>query len=284
MNIQRGIGILLFALVTCVLGTPRADAQSASTRYAAIWERRPGPAWAARHGLTSAAYQQEFNRLTGLGYRPIEVNGYGVGGRDYYAAIWERRSGPAWVARHGLTSAAYQQEFNRLTGLGYRLIDVSGYNVGGQARYAGIWERRSGPAWVARHGLTSAAYQREFDRLTGLGYRLIDVSGYAIRGQDYYAAIWERRSGPAWVARHGLTSAQYQTAFNNYTADGYHPIDVSGWGNNGTAHFAAIWERGSSPAWVARHGLTSAEYQAAFDQFVREGYRLVHVSGYSPNN
>lgn len=43
--------------------------------------------------------------------------------------------------------------------------------------------------------------------------------------------------------------------------------------------FAAIFEKGG-PAWVARHGLTASQYQAAFDQFTRQGYRLSVVSGY----
>src|SRR4051794_24670874 len=39
----------------------------------------------------------------------------------------------AWIGRHGLTSAQYQLAFNTYVGKGYRLIDVSGYEVSGQA-------------------------------------------------------------------------------------------------------------------------------------------------------
>jgi Bacterial tandem repeat domain 1 len=38
---------------------------------------------------------------------------------------------------------------------------------------------------------------------------------------------------------------------------------------------------GPMPAWQARHGLTSEQYQATFDQLVAEGYRLELVGGYS---
>ena len=37
---------------------------------------------------------------------------------------------------------------------------------------------------------------------------------------------------------------------------------------------------GAADPWIARHGLTSAQYQAAFNQFVGEGYLLDWVSGY----
>jgi len=185
-------------------GSVRSPLEAAPqfTRYAAFWDKSSGPAWQARHGLSSAQYQQEFDRLSGQGYRLVEVSGYSVDDKDTYAAIWEQRPGPAWQARHGLTSAQYQQEFDRLASQGYRPVDVSGYTVAGQDHYAAIWEQRPSPAWQARHGLTSAQYQQEFDRLMGQGYRLVDVSGYSVNGQDRYAAIWEQSQGPAWQARH----------------------------------------------------------------------------------
>jgi hypothetical protein len=84
-----------------------------------------------------------------------------------YAAIWEKASGPAFIARHGLTSQQFQQEFDKLIGQGFCLSVVSGYAVGGQAHYAAIWEQKSCPNFVARHGLTSQQYQQEFDNLVG---------------------------------------------------------------------------------------------------------------------
>lgn len=32
--------------------------------------------------------------------------------------------------------------------------------------------------------------------------------------------------------------------------------------------------------WQARHGLTAADHQAAFDQLTARGYRLLKISGY----
>ena len=150
-----------------------------------------------------------------------------------------------------------------------------------QAEYAAIWEQSSGPARQARNGLTSAQYQSTFDQLVSQGYRLIQVSGYSVNGQDLYAAIWEQSSGPARQARHGLTSAQYQSTFNQLVSQGYRLVDVSGYSVNGQDLYAAIWEQSSGPARQARHGLTSAQYQSTFNQLVSQGYRLVDVSGYS---
>ena len=57
-------------------------------------------------------------------------------------------------------------------------------------------------AWQARHGLTGAQYQTEFDRLVAQGYRLIDINGYSVNGIERYAAIWEQ--SPAGPGKRGM--------------------------------------------------------------------------------
>ncbi|HEY5802025.1 MAG TPA: hypothetical protein VIT92_17510 [Burkholderiaceae bacterium] len=260
----------------------RLETSAEFSRFAAIWEKQSGPAWQARHGLSGIEYQQAFDSLTRQGYRLTDVSGYGVAGQDRYAAIWEKSEGPAWQARHGLNTAQYQQTFDRLAQQGLRPVHVSGYTVGGQDRYAAIWQAKPGVAWVARHGLSAAQFQQEFDRLLREGYRLTDVSGYNVGGQDRYAAIWEKSPGPAWQARHGLTSSQYQQTFNQLAQQGFRLAHISGWSSGTDYRYAAIWVKNPGPAWVARHGMVSDVYQEEFDALVKDGYRLKNVSGYHP--
>jgi hypothetical protein len=252
--------------------------------YAGIWEKSSSNVpWVAKHGLTSAQYQQEFNALVGQGYRPVAVSGYSLFDEPLYAAIWEQRSTVPWVARHGMTSTQYQQEFDNLAGKGYRPVWVSGYGVGDQELYAAIWEQRSSVPWVARHHMTSTQYQQEFNTLVGQGYRLVHVSGYSVGGEALYAAIWEKPTASVpWIARHGLTSPQYQKVFDALAGQGYRPVQVSGYSVDGETLYAAIWEkRTPTIPWAARHGLTSAQYQQEFDKVESQGYRLVDVSGYN---
>jgi len=252
-------------------------------RYAGIWLQDPGHTWEARHGLTSAQYQQAFDDLVGRGYRLTHVSGYSVGGRDHYAAIWDQSAGPAFQAHHGLTSDQYQRAFDQHVGQGMRPVCVSGYSVGGDARYAAIFEPAGGVSFAARHGLTSDEYQQAFNDLVGKGFRLTYVSGFNVGGQDRYAAIWEQSPGPAFVARHGLTSDQYQQAFNQFVGQGFRLTQVSGYSVGGQPRYAAIWEQFGGPGFAARHGLTAGQYQQAFDEFVGQGFRLVDVSGFALN-
>jgi hypothetical protein len=142
-------------------------------------------------------------------------------------------------------------------------------------------ERRAarGTPWVVRHGMTAEAYQQNFDQLGKEGYILTDVVGYDRSGQAAYAAIWERAPGPRYEARHGLTSAQYQSFFDEMVKKGYRPVHVSGYEVQGQDYYAAIFDKGSGE-FISRHGMSSAEYQRAFDEYRAAGYTLVEVSGY----
>ncbi|KAG0258133.1 hypothetical protein BG011_003501 [Mortierella polycephala] len=239
-----------------------------------------GQVWQARHGMTSSAFQTQFSEFVDQGYRLTHVDGYGINNAPLYAAIWEKTSGPAWVAKHGLTDPQYQTQFDTLIKSGYRPTKVSGYTVSGSARYAAIWEKSSGPAWAARHGLTSAQYQSAFNTYISQGYRLKHISGYAVGTSARYAAIWEKSSGPAFAARHGLTVEKFQKEFDALVAKGYRLLLVDGYTVNGTNLYAGIWEKSTGPAWESRGELTPAQFQTAFNQFVKQGYKLVSVSGY----
>jgi len=243
-----------------------------------------GSPWQARHGLSSAQYQAEFNALTSQGYRLTYVSGYTDNGQERFAALWEKKSGPPWAARHSMSAAEYQSEFNKYANQGYRLVLVNGYSVNNQDQYVAIWEKSPGSAWAARHGMSAAEYQSEFNKYVGQGYRLTHVSGYAVNNSDRYAAIWEKKAGPAWLAKHGMTSAQYQTEFNNLANQGYRLVHVSGYGVGNQDFYAAIWEKTSGPAWVARHRMTSPEYQGEFNNYYYQGYRLEMISGYTVGN
>ena len=216
------------------------DGGRGQARYAAVWKKQAGPAWAARHGLSAEQYQAAFNSFNQQGYRLTYVNGYAVGNSAQYAAIWTKSGGPAMAARHGLTGAQYQAAVTELSGQGYALKHVSAYTVGNAPRFAAIFEK-GGPAWVARHGLTSSQYQAAFDEFTGQGYRLSVVSGYRDGGSDRYAAVWTKAGGPQWSARHGTPAAHYQSVFDNHRYQSWEPDYVEAFNGADGVRFNTIW-------------------------------------------
>lgn len=263
-------------------GTSRAALKTNNklTQFAALWDKSASSGWEVRHGLGSQQYQALFGQMAQRGYRPVAVRGYSVNNQPTYAAIFEKRQGPPFVARHQLTRDAYQRKFDRLTRDGYRPVDVSGFTSAGVDHYNAIFEKADGPPFRAFHGLSADAYQQEFDRAVQDGYRPLRVSGYTINGRDHYAAIFEQRAGPPFAARHGLTSAQYQQAFSQLASQGYRLTHLSSWGSGITGHYAAIWEKADGPAWQARHGMLEDTYQEQFNDLAKAGYRLRDISAF----
>lgn len=211
-----------------------------STRFAALWEKKAGPAWRARHGMTSADYNAEVQSQWQEGYRPVLVDGYEVNGQVRFAAIFHKKSG-AWFARHGMTASEYQDEYTNRGLSGYRLVHISGYSENGSARYAAIWDKEPQPTSYAAHGLDASTYQFYVDFLAAFGYKPVQVEGYFVGGTQYYAAIWHQTGGPRWQAAHGLTSSQYNQKVVDLKHQGYRPVSISGYGNGSSYRFAALW-------------------------------------------
>jgi hypothetical protein len=95
--------------------------------YAALWQKTSIPASEFRNGMTAAQYQTTFDEVQKKGYRLVYVQGFSVGNTAYFNATWQKTAGPAQIARHNLTAQQYQDNFNQLTGQGYKLTCVTGY-------------------------------------------------------------------------------------------------------------------------------------------------------------
>ena len=107
--------------------------------------------------------------------------------------------------------------------------------------------------WVARHGLSSADYQKEFDEFGKEGFELTSVSGYVANGELRYAALWRKPASPEpWAARHGLMAADFQKAIDDLAKDGLSLVYVDGYEVSGTPHFAGIWRKSAEGLPVVR--------------------------------
>ncbi|CAF1265085.1 unnamed protein product [Adineta steineri] len=246
------------------------------------------PPFVARHSLTSSQYQDLFSSLTQQYYRLLYISGYTVSNEERFAAYFEKSSGPSQICRHGMNSSQYQQAFDDATTKKYNLVLVNGYtDSNGDDKYVAIWEKPVGsaPSLVARHGMTTEQYQKEFNDWTGKGFRLTHVSGYAYKNSARYAAIFEKvTNSPTWSARHGLTANQYQAEFNAQTKAGFVLVLVSGYFVNGIDYYAAIFEKKASYPWIARHAMSSKTYQGEFTNNHYQGYRLKVICGYAKGN
>jgi hypothetical protein len=110
-------------------------------RYAAIWQKLDGDAWQAFHGLTGDQLDSKFLTLQSQGYVPTHLSGYANADNERYAVIFERTikiepgfpwtsSGGTWLAKKGMISQQYQQEFQNWGAQQFRLRSISAYYYG----------------------------------------------------------------------------------------------------------------------------------------------------------
>ena len=192
------------------------------------------------------------------------MDGFDAGEQAYFNAIFRANDGTGWKARHGMTGAEYQAEFDAEVARGWQLLHVDSYLSGGQVRYASIFVSTPGPAWVAYHGVSEATHQSLFNQRTAEGYRPVVISVVSSGGRRYTAFYEKRNVGSFW-AKQVLSAQAYQTEFNAQAANGRKLVYINAYTDGGQPRFTAIWW--SSPAtWpYARHGLSGSQYQAEFD-------------------
>jgi murein DD-endopeptidase MepM/ murein hydrolase activator NlpD len=242
----------------------------------------PGFAEIARHGVPAAGYQDAFTDATIAGYRPVWVDGFDVGGATYYNAIFRPVGNVSWVARHGLTAAQYQTEFDTWTQAGLRLSNIDAYLVGGAVRYAAIFSNEPGAAWTAYHGVSEATHVAQFNTLKAQGYHPVNVSVVGVGGVRLVTALYDKSAFGGWVALHKIPAASYQAEYNTQAAAGRRPHYLNAYTLSGAVYYSAVFSSLSlGSSFVARHGLSGAQYQTEFNNWSGQGLLTKFVTGVS---
>lgn len=268
-----------------------ADDKALPSVASVIWPEPTAPTWyppgraeMARHGIPEHRYQTEFERIAKSGYRPVWVDGYDVNGDTFFNVIFRPNDGTAWAARHGLSGAGYQSAFTTFTGQGFRPTHVESYLSRGAIRYAAIFVKSAGPAFAAYHGRTADDHQNQFNTLTAGGFRPVNISAVSIGGQRTYAGLYEKRDVGSFFVKSFLTPGEYQAHFEQNTAAGRRLVYLAGYTHSAAPRLSAIWQQKPPAAVVARHGLTSAQYQSEFDAQLAAGFLTRVVTGYEEGN
>jgi hypothetical protein len=237
----------------------------------------------ARHGVKLSCYQEEFNDIALAGYRQVWRQQVDYGSQAYVASIWRPRAGLAWAARHGLTSAQYQDAFDTFTAAGYRLTQVDSYLQSGAVRYSAVFTKTTGPAWRAYHGVSAATHQSNFDSLTSQGYVPTNVSVVVVNGSRYYTALYEHVSVGSFTLSSTVLESSYQTYFNQQTAAGRKLTYIDTYRDGSVNRFSVVFESNVGSNWAAVHNATSAQYQAAYNSNTSAGRLTQAVSAYVSN-
>ncbi len=136
---------------------------------------------------------------------------------------------------------------------------------------------------IARHGIPESKYQFLFNHITKSGYRLAWIDGFNVNGKVYFNAVFRPKNGIKWATFHGLTSAQYQAKFNEYTGAGYRPLQVESYRRGNGIRYAVIFTKQNGAAFKAYHGRSAQQHQQLFDSLTQQGFRPRNISVVSIN-
>ncbi len=227
-----------------------------------------------------------------LGLRIVDVCGYEIAGKAYYAGIWESGSGPERWTDHSIPFANYLTVYNQRKAAGYRPVIVNGYNVGTNAYFATVWEkeRRAGhPMWTSFHVIGLADLYTLVSDHRRNGFVPVDISGYRLENKPFCSVVFEGWPGYDtrwdWI-KPQVSALNYQNIFDGMDHDHYRPVRVIGFSvpNSAGAHhdyFTSIWRRSIGRPFATRHGIDVATFKAEAQHYGREKYRLVSVGGFS---
>ena len=216
----------------------------------------------------------------------VQLKGQGI--PKTRVAIWPAASKPAWyppgwgeIAHFGIAEAEYQTIFERVTSSGYRPIWVDGYDVNAKAFFNAIFRPADGTGWIARHGLTGDQYQAEFNTQRKAGLRLMNLNSYLSGGALRYAAIFVKAAGPAWRAYHGRTADEHQALFDDWTAEGFRPVNVTVVSRLGQRSYTAFYVSADVGGFRLKSFLTPEEYQTEWTTNTAAGRQLAYLGAYS---
>ena len=164
-----------------------------SVRYAAIFEKRPGPRFAAFHGFTDTEYGDRLDELAADGFVAINVSTVEIGGQLFWTALFEQVAVTGWTVE-SVPVIVYQDTFDANVDAGRIPIYVHGFSAPGGPFLTGIWVDPVGGSTAAVHGLSAGDYQTEWDANTGAGRLTRAVTGYDDSGGNArFAAVWRVR-------------------------------------------------------------------------------------------
>jgi CubicO group peptidase (beta-lactamase class C family) len=190
-----------------------ATGPQASAVFAAVFEQGIQGPWQARHGVPAGMQNQSgsFDNLNAsfaaqaLYIRSFAI--YGASNDRRYIAVWHANPGYVkWHVHSADAAADYQTTFNAETQLpgyalhGYRPAYVA---LSADQTYCSVFKDDVVGPWAARHGMTPAQYQAEFNQQTGAGNYPICVQGGGTTANPVYAAIFAKQDIPSarqWTA------------------------------------------------------------------------------------
>jgi hypothetical protein len=136
------------------------------------------------------------------------------------------------------------------------------------------------PVWKSRWGMKYEEYNDHVDKLIAEGYGLVHVSACAVNSNVYYSAIWHKTGYPAWKTYWQMSPTDYIRRTDEYKAEGYYPVTVTGYVQYSQIKYTAIWHKSPETGWYAISNVTSNRLKELCDEQNPKRYKLKCLDGF----
>ncbi|MFD0467340.1 hypothetical protein ACFQ0B_02755 [Nonomuraea thailandensis] len=150
-----------------------------------------------------------------------------------FTAVFEKKPG-AFLARAGLTPAAFAAANKEAAAKKLALTSVDAYGTPGDIRYVAVWSAGGG-AWQYTYGKSLKQHEAEFYAKKKKGFRPVRI---AVAPDGTYAAVWRKDRVRSWAHYVDMSASGYQKRFDDLKAKGLAPVQV----NAENGKYAAIWQ------------------------------------------
>ncbi|MGH8480688.1 MAG: serine hydrolase [Gammaproteobacteria bacterium] len=174
-----------------------ASGGGSATRMSGFFEQREATELTVEQDLR--AFESEVRTRAKDGWIPRSATIYDdLLHQPRVAAVWEKNTANvAWTATAGLTPAEHQARFDAHWSQWARLAFVTGSTRGSLlAVYRDDQIGPIGQGFVARHGLTRPAYEKEHAEWLKKGFYVVCLQGYGTDSDRRYASIFVNNEKP----------------------------------------------------------------------------------------
>jgi len=208
-----------------------------SPRISSIWRKANINDWACWYGMNQQSFIDKITDFNNRQLSPIDITVWNEDGEARFAAIWQKLEYEG-VIEIGIGADELKTKIVDWDKKGYSPRDLNGYSLNGVTYYTCIFDRKPKGILSISYGLTEAAFQEQFDRLTPLGYYPIDVNYFNDNGTIKCNGIWAK-GNDAWECRRGYSIEEFQDFLDRKTNEGFTPVDVDQYYANGNFFFGA---------------------------------------------
>jgi CubicO group peptidase (beta-lactamase class C family) len=264
-------------------------------RYACVLIKRPQKVAEQQvYGLTAEQLWQTLDQMSANGMGAHIVTATGPAGSAVFAASFIPVT-PTPFTLIDLVPGDFRAMNQQATTGGLKLMWFDCYGTPDDPRYIAVWwPNHEMLAWSCDGvGEDVTHMQQRFDGVTKTRARLAQV---AVTPSGRATSLFTDGSVGAWQARFGLSSADYQTFFDQQVAQGLVPLRVCAKGEGSSTRFGVVFAQAeeTTPRVFRANGPTTVPaVDHVMQQFLQahnihnaalailDGGRLVYAKGYS---